>query len=408
MNNCNTPPLRILFVVSKFPILSEIFIFNQVKELVDAGCDVEILPLRGLHFSKDSYSQLEELNLFNRVIFPFDTKKNLIILFNHSFKNFFILLRMFKKINFYKLLSSSTNFFLFKNDKYDIIHCQFGHFSDEVINLREKGFVSGKIVVHFRGHDINSYVQKNGKDVYKKTFEKGDYFLANCDFFKEKAICLGCERSKISTFGTILDQDKFFYSKTVYPRDGKYKLITVGRLVEKKGVEYAIRAIKKIIKIYPNLEYTIVGDGELKKYLEDLTLDLGLGDVVKFVGWKSQTEVLYFLKKSHIFISPNKTASDGNMDAPTNTIKEAMSCGVFVISSNYPAIFELIKDNINGFLFNQNDLDDLVNKVLHVMNNFSTLDHVSKKAREDVVSKYDKNKLNNELISLYKNILKNS
>jgi colanic acid/amylovoran biosynthesis glycosyltransferase len=413
----NIKPLRILFVTPKPFSYSEVFVLEQAKALVDSGYHVEICFLYGKqsNFFLSSNIRLTSYAFLNKIIFPCK-----IISLRVSFLSFPFLFFL-KNLNYgknliwltYEDLASSFSFKIWRktmipfNEKgYDIIHCQFANIASEVVSLREEGVLKGKIIVHFRGYDISSHIQEKGQDVYSEIFKKSDYFLANCDFFKEKAISIGCDKKKICTYGTPLDCEKFYYTKPIFPKDGKIKLITVGRLVEKKGIEYGIRAMEKIVKVFPDIEYTIVGDGELRKSLEDLTLRLGLSNFVKFVGWKKHDEIYDFLKNTHIFISPNVIALDGNLDAPTNTIKEAMSSGVLVVSSDYPPIFELIQDTVNGFLFKQRNHDDLADKIIFLINTPEIWEKVAKKARNDVVNKYDKEKLRNELIDLYGKIVR--
>ncbi len=62
-----------------------------------------------------------------------------------------------------------------------------------------------------------------------------------------------------------INVDKFNFSQHKINKNGKISILTVARLVEKKGVKYAIQAVAKVVKHYPDIEYNIVGDGPLKE-----------------------------------------------------------------------------------------------------------------------------------------------
>jgi hypothetical protein len=63
--------------------------------------------------------------------------------------------------------------------------------------FRKTGILKGKLVTTFRGIDISSHVQEQGEQVYDQLFEEGDFFLANCEFFRRRAIKLGCDERKL-------------------------------------------------------------------------------------------------------------------------------------------------------------------------------------------------------------------
>jgi colanic acid/amylovoran biosynthesis glycosyltransferase len=115
------------------------------------------------------------------------------------------------------------------------------------------GAIKGKLITSFRGYDISWYVKERGEHVYDQLFTQGDFFLANCEFFRKRAIKLGCDEQKIVVHGSGIDCSKFTF-KARYPHpNGTIQIATTGRLVEKKGIEYGIRAVAKVAKIHPKL-----------------------------------------------------------------------------------------------------------------------------------------------------------
>ncbi len=288
---------------------------------------------------------------------------------------------------------------------YDIIHCQFGTLGLIGLLFRELGILEGKIITTFRGHDVSRFLRITSDRVYDQLFAKGDFFLANCEFFRRRAIELGCDEQKILVHGSGIDCSKFVFTPRYLPPDGRVRIATTGRLVEKKGIEYGIRAIAKLAPVYQNIEYTIIGDGYLKQHLQQLIQELNVSHIVKLVGWKQQQEIVEILKNSHIFVAPSVTAADGDQDAPVNTLKEAMLMGLPVVGTYHGGIPELVEDGISGFLVPERDANAIAEKIHYLIEHPERWVEMGKAGCARVEEKYDRNKLNDELVSIYQQLL---
>src|SRR5947207_9423169 len=122
----------------------------------------------------------------------------------------------------------------------------------------------------------------------------------------------------------------------------------------------------KLIRIYPNVRYTIVGDGPERNNLEQLILSLKLHNNIILSGWKTQDEVACLLDQSHIFLLPSIKAADGNEEGIPNALKEAMAMGLPVIATHHAGNAELIKDGVSGYLVPQKNTTELFNKMLYL------------------------------------------
>jgi colanic acid/amylovoran biosynthesis glycosyltransferase len=271
--------------------------------------------------------------------------------------------------------------------------------------LRDVGAIKGKLITSFRGYDISWYVKACGEDVYDELFAKGDFFLANCEFFRQRAIKLGCDDKKIVVHGSGIDCSRFTY-KPRYPHpDGKIRIATTGRLVEKKGIEYGIRAVAKVANFHQNIEYNIIGDGHLKEHLQQVISQLNVADKVKLLGWKNQKEIIEILDDTHLFVAPSVTAEDGNQDAPVNTLKEAMAMGLPVIGTLHGGIPELVEDGISGFLVPERDVDAIAQKLNYFIEHPEVWEQMGRAGRVYVEEHYDINRLNDELVEIYQQLV---
>ena len=428
--------MKIAFLVLNFPVLSETFILNQIAGLIDRGHEVHIHPLaspRKEYFSK-VHPIVEQYNLLDRTHYPYPVPKKYLgrvlrglnwVVTNRckGSLNYLPLLNTFK----YEQPPNSTGYLFYKayphiapsyrgwlpykaipflnHRTYDIIHCQFGTLGLIGLLFREIGILEGKIITTFRGHDISKFLRIAVSGVYDQLFAKGDFFLANCEFFRHRVLDLGCEEQKILAHGSGIDCSKFVFTPRYLPPDGLVRISTTGRLVEKKGIEYGIKAIAKLAPIYQNIEYTIIGDGNLKQDLQQLIQELNVSHIVKLVGWKQQQEIIEILNKSHIFVAPSVTAASGDQDAPVNTLKEAMLMGLPVVSTYHGGIPELVEDGISGFLVPERDANAIAEKIADLIEHPEGWVEMGKAGRAKVEETYDMNKLNDELVSIYQQLL---
>lgn len=413
--------MRTAIIVNKFPVISETFIINQIVGLVTRGHKVDIYNIENIsvndshkiHPDVENYHLLEMLrnqpqmpeNYILRVL------KAIRLISNNFHKSPLLILR---SLNFFKYGRRAASLQLLyltlkllKAPAYDIIHCQFGILAIDGIILRDIGAIKGNLITSFRGYDISWFVQQYGKNVYDHLFVKGDFFLSNCNFFKNRAIQLGCDPQKIVVHGSGIDCSRFPFKDRYLHPEQKIRITTTGRLVEKKGIEYGIRAMAKVAKIYPNLEYQIIGDGYLRKKLQQLIQSLNITDKVKLLGWKTHPEIIEILDQSDIFIAPSVTAKDGNQDAPVNTLKEAMIMGLPVIATTHGGIPELVQDGISGCLVPERDAEAIAAKIIYLIEHPEIWSSMGRAGRAYVESHYDINKLNDELVEIYRQVMMN-
>lgn len=406
--------MRIAFVVWRFPVLSEPFILNQIAGLIDRGHDVQIFALNGAPDGADKVHDLvERYDLMARahLVDPLPTRGTRAALIKriagpalrNPVKAARILARARHAATPLKMLNRAA--VLLDAGRFDIVHCQFGSLALPILEFRKAGLMPGRLITHFRGIDISSFVQENGADVYDEVFAKSDYFLANCGFFRDKAIALGCPAARIDAHGSGIDLSMFPFRALPPVGNGPVRLISAGRLVEKKGLVTAIRAVANILRTGKDVHYEIIGDGPERARLEALAAELGIADHVTFHGWRTHTEISTLLARAHVFLAPCKTAADGNQDAPVNTLKEAMAIGLPVIASRHGGIPELVEDGVSGFLVPERDAEGLTRAIARMIAKPETWASIAKAGRAAVERLYDMERLNDELIALYQGLL---
>lgn len=411
-------PLKIAFIVWRFPMLSESFILNQIAGLLERNHDVRIYALNGAPESSIKHHPIVDRHKMRELAY-------LTPRFNKDDNGTDLAMRLAERAASYpkawqklvqayitkshaddaKFLNRSS--MLLGLPDYDIVHCQFGNLAPAVLRLRECGMLQGKLITIFRGQDISQWVEEKGKNVYDELFDKGDYFLANCEHFRKRAISLGCPADRIRVHGSGIDLERFtFRTRTL--STGPVRIALTGRLVEKKGIEYAIRAVAALSQAGHRAELHIIGDGPLRQHLTTLTSELGAGEVIKFRGWCDQREVINILDQSHLFMAPSVTAASGDQDAPVNTLKEAMAMGLPVVATRHGGIPELVEHGVSGLLVPERDAEALEQALTKLLRRHEQWAEYGRAGRTAVERKYDIDTLNDSLVQLYQSLVDES
>jgi len=155
-------------------------------------------------------------------------------------------------------------------------------------------------------------------------------------------------------------------------------IIFVGTLRKVKGVEYLIRAMRIVALRRTGVRLVLVGDGEERPFLEDLTARLSLSDIVTFVGRIPNERVPDYLTAAHVFVLPS--LSEGF----PGVILEAMACGLPIVSTRVGGLPEIVEDGKNGFLVESRSPDEIAEKVILLLEDDSLRTEIADANRKKV------------------------
>jgi len=141
-----------------------------------------------------------------------------------------------------------------------------------------------------------------------------------------------------------------FHPPSSRPRHPVPLVVSVGRLVEKKGFDDLLRAFALLVERGARFRCEIYGDGPLREDLEALRDSLGLGDVVGFRGACTQADLVRVYQEADLLALTPRRTDDGDRDGVPNVLVEAMACGIPVVSTLVGGIAELIADGCDGLL----------------------------------------------------------
>ncbi|NJK64631.1 MAG: colanic acid biosynthesis glycosyltransferase WcaL [Synechococcaceae cyanobacterium SM2_3_1] len=409
--------MRVAHVVDRFPQLSETFILNMITGLIDRGHDIDIIPIRSqplnnltIHQDVFTYRLLDYTR--QPISIPENPTYRLIKVFYHALSQLLRtstprshvlrLIHLGRKSGSIEVLIRAIP--LLELDKHDIVHCHFGPLALTTLKFREIGLLQGKLITAFHGFDMTLYPQDHGWQCYQPLFAEGNLFLPISHHWQGKLISLGCPSHKTSVHRMGINCDHFQYR----PRDLKVNepviLASVCRLVEKKGIEYGIRAVAQLVNQWPNLQYWIIGDGTLRPQLEALVNQLQLTAQIHFWGWKKQEEIITLLYQAHILMAPSVTSIDGDQEGIPVALMEAMAMGLPVVSTLHSGIPELVEDGVSGFLVPERDSDALADRLHQLLTQPKSWMDMGWSGRRRVMQDYNIKSLNDQLEAIYQEV----
>ena len=147
------------------------------------------------------------------------------------------------------------------------------------------------------------------------------------------------ERPKVMPMG--VDTGRF-PEEPARPQDSGQTVLFVGRLAEKKGVEYLVRAFPDVLACHPNARLLVVGDGPCRGELETLSSQLQLQDSIRFAGAQPPAAVPQFYQSSRLFVGPSVVARSGDTEAFGLVFAEAMAAGLPVVGTAVGGIPEVV------------------------------------------------------------------
>ncbi len=256
-----------------------------------------------------------------------------------------------------------------KQKKFDLIHAFFGI---------PCGFIAMKLrvpyIVSLRGSDVPFYNKRFywlDKLIFKRlsrvVWKKAKAVIANSQDLKNLALQTS-PKEKISIIYNSVDIQKFKPIPDKQAKNKIIKIISTGRLIKRKGYEYLIEAVAEM----NNIQVELIGDGNLKEELEKLAKEKEAN--ISFLGKKKHNELVLYLQKADIFCLPSLN------EGMSNSLLEAMACGLPIITTDTGGARELIKDN--GFIVGKGSSPEIKRAIKNYLDNPELLKQHGQKSRE--------------------------
>ena len=321
-------------VVPSFHIPSETFVVTEINALVKAGHKVSVVTFENLNSSANLDSSVNVIIIkksFSAAA-KFAMSKPLVAL--NAAKIAF----RFTSISAMSLLGYGLNIAeIIKRHGISHIHCHFMHapLAYSIVARKIAG-ISVSSIGH--GHDV--YV--NDTDL-KLKLSLCDFSVAVCKDMAQKLSNYKVGKVELLHCGV----DLSLFSSTPNRLNESVKLLFIGRLVEKKGLQFLLPAIKKLSKKYA-ICLDIVGEGPLMNDLKFLCEELGLDKDVRFLGRRTPLWLSKNTSNYSALVAPFCVSSNGDRDTWPVVLKEAMASGIPVLTTKLMGAKEIVNDSV-GF-----------------------------------------------------------
>ncbi|MEK1850861.1 MAG: glycosyltransferase, partial [Phyllobacterium sp.] len=366
-----------------FPSLSETFILDQVNGFLERGFEVGVICNENA-LKQDGTRNWQALS-DNTVCWwgglaPLRRS-----------------LRRLPAIVWDKISTAFDILFSQKLQNFDVIIAHFGNNGLRVARVLKRKKLAAPLVTIFHGRDVGRPVRDNSLWQYNVLFDQGTLQLTVNDYFRNALLGAGAAPESVAVHHMGVRTSEVEYSWRSWDQ-GTLNFISVCRLTEKKGIEFALRALGELSNSNPRLDwaYTVIGGGELLADLKQLAKSLDIADRVIFLGARPHSEVKQRLREAHVFLLPSVTAHDGDVEGIPVSLMEAMAAGLTVVSTYHSGIPELIEDQKTGFLVPERDVEALARKLLWIAENPTECEHIALAARRKIEADFNADVLNDE------------
>ncbi|MBT8346214.1 MAG: glycosyltransferase [Desulfofustis sp.] len=180
-----------------------------------------------------------------------------------------------------------------------------------------------------------------------------------------------------------------------------YRLLTVARIIEKKGLPTVYQALRRLVDKGIDFEHTLIGDGDDRESVLRLIEELGLSSHCRWLGTKPHDEVLDQFRCSDLFILGSKIAADGDRDGIPNVLVESLAMGIPAVATNVSSIPEIVIDKETGLTVEQEDSEALSEALLQLLTDQQLRQRVINKGKALVSEHFDNSRLIVDLARLF-------
>lgn len=310
----------------------------------------------------------------------------------------------------FKMLSLVPRLKVFRSFEPRLVHAHFG--PDGVLALPLAKKLGVPLVVTFHGFDAtmkdefvhNSFYSHRRYIRERNILQRdGAMFIAVSNFIKSKMLEQGYPEEKIVQHYIGIDLNQYIPDMT-FKREPI--VLFVGRLVEKKGLEYLIKAMSKIQLMMPDVGLVVIGDGPLKENLQRLAES----SLIKyqFLGTQSPTEVRTWMNRARVFSVPSITAQSGDSEGFGMVFAEANAMGLPVVSFASGGIPEAVVHNETGLLAEEKDWQGLASYIQRLLTDDEEWLRLSVAGKDRVKRLFDLKKQTRVLEELYDQVVQQS
>jgi colanic acid/amylovoran biosynthesis glycosyltransferase len=392
--------MRIAFVVGGFPRISETWILAQVTGLMDRGHEVDIYARRPssetlIHEGVAAYNLLRRTYVYD---LPTGRAARAAraagVLLRRLPRNPRAMITCLDRRRFrstYAVLNNVMFVEPFLDRHYDAVLCHFGGNGLDFVVLKDV-FPRTRFVTMFHGDDCLIGDEK-GAEAVAPLQRLGDAFLVTTDCFGRANLRRqGFDDRRIVTLRLSFAAEKVPFRER-RPAGRTLRLVSIGRLVERKDFPTGIRAVAALKAARPDLdvEYAIIGDGPLRGDLTRLAQEEGVGTAVQLLGVQSDPELQRRLHEADIYLLPSL------MEGAGYVLLEAQASGLPVVATRVGGVPEMVREGRSAVLVEPRDVAGTRDALLWLLDHPERWPDMGHEGRRHVEEQHDADRLTTTL-----------
>jgi len=276
------------------------------------------------------------------------------------------------------------------------LHAHFAHSPASVAMFASK--LSG-LPFSFTAHAKDIYTSDPRQLKEKITMAE---FVVTCTEYNRRFLQgLAPEATSIHCVYHGIESDLFAASPEPREPTAPFQILSIARLVEKKGLPTVFRALRLLVDQGHSIRYTLIGDGEERKPLLALLRRLKLDGICDWLGSLPHEEVLHYYRKADLFVLGCEVASNGDRDGIPNVFLESMAMGVPVLATRVSAIPEVVADGRTGILVPPGQPGAMAEGITRLLFDRNLRHRIIVAARQLVREKFNNGKLIFDLAALF-------
>lgn len=380
---------NIAYIVKAWPRLSETFVLNEIISLEQRGLPIRIFAVRepdpGPSHSKVSQVRAKVTCLALRPHWKQAAAANLRLLRRQPGRYLRVFFHVVTSKVARRRFGVPRHFFqagyladILSREPADHLHAHFASTPARVAMLVHR--LTG-IPFTFTAHAKDIYLSDSG--VFRGKLEEARTVVTcteyNRSFLLKQHGQLAAEKVRCIYHGLDTSQFKFHTRQAV--ENGETVILSVARLIEKKGLEDLLAAADILRRRGRVCRVEIIGGGPLREALKAQAKLLGLADRVRLLGAQTHDAVCLAYRRASVFVLPCVVASNGDRDGIPNVLLEAMASGLPVVSTPVSGIPELIESGKNGLLVPPHDPRNLADAIDSLLGSRELSEHLARAAK---------------------------
>lgn len=257
--------------------------------------------------------------------------------------------------------------------------------------------------------DVFTLKKKPMRDMARAAIANSSYVTANSNYTRNSILKILNFKKDIEIIPMGVDLSQFSpRKKDQNLREklgvGNKLILFVGRLAEKKGVEYLIRAMPTVLEKLPKSKLVVIGDGPRKEKLANLVAELNLENDVAFLGKIKNEELPKYYATADVFVGPSIVTKSGDTEGLGIVFLEAIASGTCIIGSNVGGIPDIVKHNTTGILVEEKNVKELESAIVAVLKDNDLQKKLKRNSMEYIKKTYSWDIVAEKFAKLYRRI----